>query len=911
MHINLSNKILNIIKKNIENNKKNDKFKMNIIFGQFIDKNKMNKTIGKYVFKQIYNNMQTFDESIIIVDKISNNIKHRTIYNCDKKFMDEHIFNESKNKLYTIGINTQTNIFDKCIIIKKNKKVKHNFYKYGIRIDEKLKNDNENNDENNINNINMNTSVYDKIIVKYNVSINNKFCKNNVSVVLVKRQNKFVEIYYVLNLELINICDMNNDNNIDNILLEINNFYVQYNNIIYYNFKMSIDEQLFNHYIKMKYNDVIGIDTFNFEMISKSMYALTDKADGYRLILYANNFNEVYIINYRLNIEKKICNCTEDIKNTVIDGEFVNENEYLAFDIIYYKKKCITEKNLKIRLNKLNKITNIIKKSNIIKYLNYSQKNFYYDDIFKKSKEIWENKKNLFNYELDGLIYTPIYSTYNSENTHLKTYKWKCQISIDVRILYNKKTKFSVFNAEKYKTHYNNKYYDKTQYESFDEQFYNPIIINNKHLSFNIFKNNNMINEKGLLGQYYDYKTNINDIAELYFDMEKKQWILLRIRTDKNNANSAKTIVSSMLYILDNLTIDEIYNTKYILSPYAIYIKDNKIDNKEKYDEIIKYNDDKSNVMWRTYQNFVKNEIIKKSKNIINPFIDIDNKIFLLDLGCGKGGDINKWISMEITDVLAIDISALNIYGQKDSEGMNGFLERLETYKGNNGEKFIINNNTYELKYNENKTLNITVVCGDISKNILSGDCGKNNFEKQKILNFFKNAKKNNFCGFHIISIMFTIHYVFENSNDNINIFMNNIISLLHKKGVIIGTFIDGDYILKHIEQNNSFMVRNFFYSIIYKTTKHKNMKSDNVKSNLILVDVYQNIWGNIYITEPLINFKLLNDLFNKYNLSIINKDTSFKIFYDDFMKKKKKLNIWERLLVLNKDNFFIYSFSS
>lgn len=54
----------------------------------------------------------------------------------------------------------------------------------------------------------------------------------------------------------------------------------------------------------------------------------------------------------------------------------------------------------------------------------------------------------------------------------------------------------------------------------------------------------------------------------------------------------------------------------------------------------------------RKYNNFVKNQILKKYAFKNNS---------LLDLACGKGGDLHKWISLDIKKVKAYDIDLASI----------------------------------------------------------------------------------------------------------------------------------------------------------------------------------------------------------------------------------------------------------
>ena len=164
-------------------------------------------------------------------------------------------------------------------------------------------------------------------------------------------------------------------------------------------------------------NQVQGLKKLNFILV-KHNYATVDKADGERLMIYLNSTN-LYSVNLAFTVNK-IFNKIDKFKDSLLDGEFLNikgKYTFLCFDILLFEGKDIKDLDLKKRLNHAEKVINYlasIKELNIV----FKMKKFYFgDNIFKLTDSVW-NKK--YDYELDGIIYTPTNTPYNGDN-----FKWK------------------------------------------------------------------------------------------------------------------------------------------------------------------------------------------------------------------------------------------------------------------------------------------------------------------------------------------------------------------------------------------------------------------------------------------------------------------------------------------------------
>lgn len=147
----------------------------------------------------------------------------------------------------------------------------------------------------------------------------------------------------------------------------------------------------------------------------------------------------------------------------------------------------------------------------------------------------------------------------------------------------------------------------------------------------------------------------------------------------------------------------------------------------------------------KKFHNNIKKELITKYATECNK---------LIDLGCGKGGDMHKWINSNIKYVIGYDIN-------KD------FLkEAQERYKN--------------IKQQRNVNTNIIYKCIDLSEDFIDLEDDKAD----------------------IITCNFAIHYFFKNEK-TFNIFKNSIKNNLKKDGYFLGTTFDGMSVIH--EENTEF----------------------------------------------------------------------------------------------------------
>ena len=152
-------------------------------------------------------------------------------------------------------------------------------------------------------------------------------------------------------------------------------------------------------------------------------------------------------------------------------------------------------------------------------------------------------------------------------------------------------------------------------------------------------------------------------------------------------------------------------------------------------------------IQLKQYHNAVKAKLLQ---------LFAENKDSLLDMCCGRGGDINKWVECNIRKVKGLDISPLEI------------VEAVRRF--------------HQVKKRKNTKLEATfnhVTC--LGTKEITWD-----------------------CQYDVVTCMFAIHYFFV-SEQAIKMFLKNVATALKPGGYFIATFPSGKQVLKMLNQRDEF----------------------------------------------------------------------------------------------------------
>jgi mRNA (guanine-N7-)-methyltransferase len=256
-------------------------------------------------------------------------------------------------------------------------------------------------------------------------------------------------------------------------------------------------------------------------------------------------------------------------------------------------------------------------------------------------------------------------------------------------------------------------------------------------------------------------------------------------------------------------------------------------------------------IFLRSFNNWVKACMINKYCR------QLGKDLSILELCCGKGGDLDKYLINKIKLFVGADISG---------ELLENAMARLEKIKN---EKY---SNCFRTK------------CYFIKEDLSSPE---NRFLEKIDKKYY----------FDLVSCQFALHYHFENEQ-RLNAFLINVSSRLCKGGYFIGTIIEDNVIVKRLRNrknihdnkyiNEKLTFGNEFYSVKF-FQKHFNKKNGpyGIKYGFYLEDSIDNRdeKGNIkYVGEYLVVFKEFVEICKKYGLYLVEKK-NFTKFYQDYIK--------------------------
>ena len=698
----------------------------------------------------------------------------------------------------------------------------------------------------------------------------------------------------------------------------------------------------------------------------RNNYTVTDKADGLRKLLYINDKGKIYLITTTMNIEFTGCYSeNKEIFNTIIDGEHILTNKngeyinlYACFDIYYINKQNVTmlpfinlENTLKEKIDKkskkkedsddddddvkqekkeikannrlvilnsavkkLNMKTVLSEKESASKYFKIIVKKFFANNIFDGCKNILNNvKKGLYEYNTDGIIFTPANTSVASNNvgkiapnykvTWMESFKWKPPEfnTIDFLVKFKKNEYGSNIIGNIHNTGISmttnsavQNYFTLILHVGFDEK---------KHGYINPFNDiiNDYVNKNEKSGNYGDYKparfypTNPSDnnagicniigkldnannlkiytlegeeiedntIIEFSYDTTKPEfwkWSPLRVRYDKTSElrNGEKNFGNA--YHVANSNWQSIHRpiTENIIMTGNNIIVDNN-------DDDIYYNKVTNKTNTRALRDFhnlyVKNTLLNK---VISP----GNT--LIDYACGKGGDLPKWINAKLSFILGLDLSKDNIENRIDGACAR-YLNYAKKYSVIPRALFINANSNKNIKsgdaFNNEKNKNIVkAIFGEGTKNAIT--LGKG------VYNNYGIAKN----GFNVSSIQFAFHYMFENK-DILTEYLNNVSQCTALNGYFIGCCYNGKKIFNYLEDVNIGESRSLFNNenkIWEITRRYENNEFNNDESCIgYAIDVFQESINKTF-REYLVNFDYVVRLMEDYGFVLL-KETEYK----------------------------------
>lgn len=519
-------------------------------------------------------------------------------------------------------------------------------------------------------------------------------------------------------------------------------------------------------------------------------------------------------------------------------------------------------------------------------------------EVFLFSYLIWynctRNEKINCPYSLDGIIYTGVEQKYTKDKKEQKypIYKYKPpeMNSLDVYIEFQTNRETGGYLE----------IFDNSLPESVENQnfrvtnFYVGDNMGNREVPVPFMKESD--NHEAFLpitnGQVRDVEGNIvqdKTVIEIVYNNDPLiphpyRWQVLRTRWDKTDSviknnkkygNFKDVAIRVWKSMIEAVTIEELKN---LANPDNYIYQKKQLEIRLKNSDIAKdtYYEKTTDVgkIFRQFNNWIKSVIIYTyGQKKLNKAGDlIGNSV--LDIGCGRGGDLLKMYHARIKYYVGVDPSYENL----NSVALKGAIPRYQEFK----KKFPDFGKFYFVQGDLNALLNVSDQEQAISK--MSSE------NKNLIERLFKEKQQ-----FDIINAGFSIHYLFG-SKLTVNNLIENINYNLKPGGYILMTLFDGEIVYDLLKDNHTYTSfytddegkKKKYFEII---KKFENSSEDKLKNEPgQAIDVYMS-WisdEGKYNEEYLISKKLMTKTMKKANCKLVETDTFENVYhqhYDYFTK--------------------------
>lgn len=584
------------------------------------------------------------------------------------------------------------------------------------------------------------------------------------------------------------------------------------------------------------------------------------------------------------------------LKNRLANiNDFVNKLNIKAYEIKTYEgvfdidkqEKHYESEMEKFYIN-LNKLINSAKINDII----FHSKLFLFptggsnSEVYLFSNIIWSgctsNQKISCPYFLDGIIYTGIDQKYSRDKRDHKypEYKYKPPTtnSIDVYLTFQRNVESGSY-LEMYDNSVN-KASDTISKIFRVANFFVYDVIGNKEIPVPFMKEANNHEAFFLLerNEVRDIEGNlVNDgtVVEVIYVNDatiphQYRWKILRTRWDKteivlrerkrygNYKDVAMKVWKSMR---EAVTISEIkklahpdtYNAQQKLLSLRI---DSKVISSERGQDIYYQKITNLGKIFREYHNWIKSIIIysycspgKENKD------GKTKKKTVLDIGCGRGGDIMKMYHSRVSEYIGTDPMYEGLFGSIDSATVR--------YKSNLS-KFP--DFTKSIFIHADGTMPFTVEAQEKKIQSMTPE------NKKLIEKYFTKDRK-----FDIINSQFAIHYLFDQT-ESVNNLISTINTYLKQDGYVICTLFDPNQVMKLLNEKNGTYTswytdengqRSKFFEII------KKFEGDLKAQPGLAIDVFMG-WicqADTYFTEYLTTPELLTNTMSAAGCVLVDTD--------------------------------------
>lgn len=431
-------------------------------------------------------------------------------------------------------------------------------------------------------------------------------------------------------------------------------------------------------------------------------YSVTDKADGERYLGYIARDGFFYLINSRLRfVPTGLYVENQMARQTLFDGEYV-ENQYLIFDIfvfggvdcrneILYDVANAGNENTRFRRMERGvqffKDAKITRKAHVPRSISIHLKKYVFPSADTPLRACidavyGERARSEKRYHIDGVIFTPMDETYPNRDavgrTWRTTFKWKppSENTVDFLVQYEPGTATPYGGGEVQRCvlhvgRRTGKTYGSCVFEppnlantKFDKDAVSNMFVPLKD-GVPMSLDGHVLPPGCIVECGWERLADTYDTIQLPHEFG---WVPKRLRLEKTQLlhdtgelsgtlNDQNTAYSIWGGILSPLGLED------VVAAAAPPAKDGAY-----YTATSRVQD--AQPMHR-FHNYIKYLLLKGAAEHAD---GLSRKRALVDLTCGRGGDLNKWSTLRLDAVLGMDLSADNLFG---ADGMHARLKKM------------------------------------------------------------------------------------------------------------------------------------------------------------------------------------------------------------------------------------------
>jgi len=566
-------------------------------------------------------------------------------------------------------------------------------------------------------------------------------------------------------------------------------------------------------------------------------YNVTDKADGDRCLLYVAEDGRIYLMDKDQNVYGTDRSAPEAV-GVLLDGEWIHHNAkgefvnyYYAFDI-YNGRKGVDTTNrpfftrvadAETRLNEMQEVIAILRDAAFVvkgipayKSLQISMKLFQpagAAGIFAEAKSVLERVDPP--YHTDGLIFTPNASPLpRGKGSWAAQLKWKPaeENTIDFLVKMEPNAVMKTDGDTLVLCKVLHLYVGSTEEIQFRDA--RATILQEDSISSPERSEKKIYRPVEFISDPYDpyasicyipvedgnvYTNRTKDmipdqsIVEMAYHPERSvgfRWEPTRVRWDKTSRyqhgtfgrtfNNDKTAASVWTSIHEPITQE-------IISTGLLFSKKEMIDMVKLYYKVSLSASDTmfTKGLQHFHNRYIKDKILLQST--IKSFKDCK----LLDMSCGKGGDLDKWIHHGAQFVLGCDIAESGLTDPRDNI-YRRYIEKIQARGGRDRVAPMIFVQADASKLYVDGTAGMTPE----DRGILRALWGNIEATVPPLVQRYKGIASQ---GFDVVSIMFSLHYMFQ-TRSMLDGWLMNLASCLKVDGYFIGCCFDGDAVANKLK---------------------------------------------------------------------------------------------------------------